>query len=70
MRYAATGQVPGPLGNRHPSIAPFEPYAAADRPLVIAAGNDALFGRLGAALGRADLATYRSERSESRTNYV
>src|SRR5262249_13931362 len=41
MRYAATGQVPGPLGNRHPSITPFEPYAAADRPLVIAAGNDA-----------------------------
>jgi CoA:oxalate CoA-transferase len=56
LRYAATGQVPGPLGNRHPSIAPFEPYAAADRPLVIAAGNDALFGRLCAALGRADLA--------------
>jgi CoA:oxalate CoA-transferase len=56
MRHAATGQVPGPLGNRHPSITPFEPYAAADRPLVIAAGNDALFGRLCAALGRADLA--------------
>jgi CoA:oxalate CoA-transferase len=56
MRYAATGQVPGPLGNRHPSITPFEPYAAADRPVVIAAGNDALFGRLTAALGRAELA--------------
>src|SRR5262249_881602 len=51
-----TGHVPGPLGNRHPSITPFEPYAAADRPLVIAAGNDVLFGRLCAALGRADLA--------------
>ncbi len=56
MRYAATGQVPGPLGNRHPSITPFEAYTAADRPLVIAAGNDALFGRLCTALGRADLA--------------
>jgi CoA:oxalate CoA-transferase len=56
MRYAATGQVPGPLGNRHASITPFEPYAAGDRPLVIAAGNDALFGRLCAALGRPDLA--------------
>jgi CoA:oxalate CoA-transferase len=56
MRYAATSLVPGPLGNRHPSIAPFEPYAAADRPLVIAAGNDVLFGRLCAALGRGDLA--------------
>ncbi|HWG46634.1 MAG TPA: CoA transferase [Gemmataceae bacterium] len=56
LRYAVTGQVPEPLGNRHPSITPFEPYVAADRPLVIAAGNDALFGRLCAALGRADLA--------------
>src|SRR5581483_3158753 len=35
---------------------PFEAYAAADRPLVIAAGNDALFARLCAALGRSDLA--------------
>ncbi len=57
LRYAATGQVPGPLGNRHPSITPFETYAAADRPLVIAAGNNALFGRLCAALGRANLAS-------------
>jgi CoA:oxalate CoA-transferase len=57
MRYAATGQVPGPMGNRHPSIAPFEPYAAADRLLIVAAGNDALFGRLCQALGRPDLAT-------------
>lgn len=57
MRYAVTGQAPGPLGNRHPSITPFEPFAAADRPLIIAAGNDTLFGRLCAALGRPDLAT-------------
>jgi CoA:oxalate CoA-transferase len=56
MRLAATGQVPGPLGNRHPSITPFEVYAAADRPLVIAAGNDVLFRRLCTALGRAELA--------------
>jgi CoA:oxalate CoA-transferase len=69
MRYAATGQVPGPLGNRHPSITPFEPYAAADRPVVIAAGNDALFGRLCAAVGRADLAAdprYASNSSRTR----
>src|SRR5262249_1098659 len=56
MRYAATGQVPAAMGNRHPSIAPFEPYAAADRPLVIAAGNDALFGKLCQVLGRPELA--------------
>lgn len=56
MRYAATGQVPRQMGNRHPSIAPFEPYTAADRALVIAAGNDVLFARLCQTLGRPDLA--------------
>jgi CoA:oxalate CoA-transferase len=56
MRYALTGQAPGALGNRHPSIAPFEAYETADRPLIIAAGNDALFGRLCQALGQPDLA--------------
>jgi CoA:oxalate CoA-transferase len=52
MRYATTGKAPGPMGNRHPSIAPFEPYATADRPLILAAGNDALFVRLCRTLGR------------------
>jgi CoA:oxalate CoA-transferase len=56
VRYALTGRAPAPLGNRHPSIAPFEVYATADRPLVIAAGNDAIFRRLCVTLGRADLA--------------
>jgi CoA:oxalate CoA-transferase len=55
MRYAASGQVPGPMGNRHPSITPFEAYDAADRPLIVAAGNDALFSRLCQALGRLEL---------------
>jgi CoA:oxalate CoA-transferase len=56
MRYAITGQAPRPMGNRHPSITPFEPYAAADRPLIIAAGNDDLFTRLCQALGQPALA--------------
>jgi CoA:oxalate CoA-transferase len=56
MRYAATGQVPGPIGNRHPSITPFEAYDTADRRLIIAAGNDTLFGRLCRALGQPGLA--------------
>jgi len=55
-RYTTTGSVPGRLGTRHPSIAPFEALAAADGHLVIAAGNDLLFARLCAALGRDDLA--------------
>jgi CoA:oxalate CoA-transferase len=55
-RLAATGRVPGPLGSRHPSIAPFQAYAARDGHLVIAAGNDALFRRLCLRLGRPALA--------------
>jgi len=55
-RYFATGEVPGPLGARHPSIAPFEAYHAADTHLVIAAGNDVLFTKLAAALGLPELA--------------
>ena len=50
-RYAATGQSPGPLGARHPSITPFAAYSCEDAPIVIAAGNDQLFTALCKALG-------------------
>ena len=43
VRYFTTGQIPGPLGARHPSITPFEAYAAQDGHVIIAAGNDKLF---------------------------
>jgi CoA:oxalate CoA-transferase len=56
MRYTVTGEVPGPMGARHPSITPFEAFATADGHLIIAAGNDGLFVKLAAALGRPDLA--------------
>ncbi|MGQ0664742.1 MAG: CaiB/BaiF CoA transferase family protein [Pseudomonadota bacterium] len=56
MRYFVTGQVPGPLGARHPTIAPFEVFATADGNLIIAAGNDSMFVKLCEALGRRDLA--------------
>jgi CoA:oxalate CoA-transferase len=56
LRYVTSGQAPGPMGNRHPSIAPFEPLETADRPLIVAAGNDAIFQRLCQALGEPNLA--------------
>ena len=49
-RLAASGEIPRPLGSRHPSITPFEAYPTADGHLVVAAGNDALFRRLAATL--------------------
>ena len=36
----ATGTSPGRMGNRHPSIAPYDTYETADGPLVLAVGND------------------------------
>lgn len=42
-------------GNRHPSIAPYEAYAAADGDLIIAAANNKLFAGVAAALDRPDL---------------
>ncbi|MBW2543685.1 MAG: CoA transferase [Deltaproteobacteria bacterium] len=50
-RYAVTGEIPGPIGSRHPSIAPFDAFATRDGYIVIAAGNDALFARLCEAVG-------------------
>ncbi|AGU51315.1 CoA-transferase, family 3 [Variovorax paradoxus B4] len=49
-RMEADGRAPGPIGSRHPSITPFDVFRAADGWFVIAAGNDALFQRLCAAL--------------------
>ncbi|HLB81222.1 MAG TPA: CoA transferase, partial [Dongiaceae bacterium] len=55
-RYCATGEVPGPLGARHPSITPFGAFATKDGHVIVAAGNDALFAKLCQAVGRPDLA--------------
>ena len=53
--YAAAGSVPGIMGNRHPSIAPYESYPTADKPFVIAVGNDAQFRKCMEVLGRPEL---------------
>ncbi|MBT7647023.1 MAG: CoA transferase, partial [Rhodospirillaceae bacterium] len=55
-RYSATGEIPGPLGARHPSIVPFDAFKTADSHIIIAAGNDGLFVRLCEALGRPEIA--------------
>ena len=52
----AAGVVPGILGNAHPSIAPYEVFATADRPLVIAVGNDGQFAKFCAVAGHPELA--------------
>jgi crotonobetainyl-CoA:carnitine CoA-transferase CaiB-like acyl-CoA transferase len=41
----ATDLAPGRLGNRHPTIVPYETFAAADGDFVLAVGNDELWRR-------------------------
>jgi crotonobetainyl-CoA:carnitine CoA-transferase CaiB-like acyl-CoA transferase len=48
---AATGESPGRLGNAHPSLAPYEPYPAADGYVVVAVANPRLWSRFCVAIG-------------------
>ncbi len=43
--YFVTGRAPGRLGNRHPTIVPYETFEAADGDFVLAVGNDDLWRR-------------------------
>ncbi|MFD5128450.1 CaiB/BaiF CoA transferase family protein [Streptomyces olindensis] len=54
--YAVAGVVPGRLGNAHPSIAPYETFPTADRPIALAVGNDKQFAVLAETLGEPGLA--------------
>ncbi len=42
-RYLTKGEIPKPMGSRHPSISPFEAFKTKDSYVIIAAGNDKLF---------------------------
>lgn len=53
--YMATGEVQGPAGSTSPAAAPYEAFQTADAWVLVAAGNDRLFGRFCAVLGLADL---------------
>ena len=55
-RYWVTGNDPQPLGNRHPSIAPFSSFAVDDGVIVIACGNNTLWRKLCGALESPHLA--------------
>jgi len=57
MRYTVEGEIPGPLGARHPTITPFQAFKTADGAIIIAAGNDSLFVKMCGALALEGLAT-------------
>jgi crotonobetainyl-CoA:carnitine CoA-transferase CaiB-like acyl-CoA transferase len=54
--YTVADVVPGRLGNRHPSISPYELFATGEGDLVLAVGNDRQFELLCETLGAAELA--------------
>src|SRR5207244_194929 len=54
------GETPGPLGARHPAIAPFDAFAAKDRHIIIAVGDNVTFRKLCTLIGRPDLAEHPS----------
>ena len=52
MRYTVEGEIPGPLGARHPTITPFQAFRTADGSIIISAGNDSLFVKMCEALDK------------------
>ncbi|ABK75707.1 CaiB/BaiF CoA transferase family protein [Mycolicibacterium smegmatis] len=54
--YLGAGVVPGIMGNRHPSITPYQTFDTADRPIAIAVGNDKQFRAFAAVIGSPELA--------------
>jgi crotonobetainyl-CoA:carnitine CoA-transferase CaiB-like acyl-CoA transferase len=50
-RYLVAGEVPGPSGNHHPTVAPYGLFDAADGPLVIAVGNEDIWWRFAPLVG-------------------
>jgi CoA:oxalate CoA-transferase len=69
-RFGATGEIPGPLGGRHPSITPFQVFKTLDGHMIIAAGNNVMFHRFCDIIGRPDLKDdQRYESNRSRTEH-
>jgi crotonobetainyl-CoA:carnitine CoA-transferase CaiB-like acyl-CoA transferase len=54
--YFATGTTPGRMGNRHPTIVPYETFPASDGEFVLAVGNDEQWRRCCDVIGAAALA--------------
>ena len=52
-----SGEDPPRQGNTHPNIVPYQPFEAADQPIIIAVGNDRQFGRLAEICGHREWAS-------------
>ncbi len=63
-----SGKDPPRQGNTHPNIVPYQPFAAADQPIIIAIGNDRQFARLAEICGHGEWT--RDERFASNATRV
>ena len=52
-----SGKDPPRQGNTHPNIVPYQPFEAADKPLIVAVGNDRQFGKLAELCGHPEWTT-------------
>src|SRR5207253_4907506 len=52
-----SGRDPPRQGNTHPNIVPYQPFDAADQPIIIAVGNDRQFARLAEICGHSEWAS-------------
>jgi formyl-CoA transferase len=52
-----SGTDPPRQGNTHPNIVPYQPFEAADKPLIVAVGNDRQFGKLAELCGHPEWTT-------------
>ena len=55
--HVGAGVVPGRMGNRHPSVVPYQTFPAADGWFVVACGNDPQFAKIAVSIGQPELAT-------------
>ncbi|WP_417682130.1 CaiB/BaiF CoA transferase family protein [Roseibium sp.] len=56
VAYLVSGEVPGRLGNGHPTIVPYETFPASDRSFILAVGNDSQFRKFCTVAGASELA--------------
>ena len=56
MNYLTSGRPPPRMGNAHPNVVPYQPFATADGQIIVAVGNDTQFAGLCAVIGRPELA--------------
>jgi CoA:oxalate CoA-transferase len=55
VRYTVSGEIPEPLGSRHPSIVPFQSFRTKDSWIISAIGNDQLWAAFCGAIGLPEL---------------